>query len=71
MSALAASLLERIKSRRARTGVVGSKYVGLPLAVELAKAGFHDRDRSRRTQDPGDCRRPSPFRTFRRPMLHR
>ena len=41
MSALAASLLERIKSRRARTGVVGLGYVGLPLAVELAKAGFH------------------------------
>ena len=41
MSALATSLLERIKSRRARTGVVGLGYVGLPLAVELAKAGFH------------------------------
>ena len=37
----AASLLERIESRRARTGVVGLGYVGLPLAVELAKAGFH------------------------------
>src|SRR6185503_10092010 len=41
MSVLAASLLERIESRRARTGVVGLGYVGLPLAVELAKAGFH------------------------------
>ena len=41
MSALAASLLEKIESRRARTGVVGLGYVGLPLAVELAKAGFH------------------------------
>ena len=41
MSALAASLLERIHTRRARTGVVGLGYVGLPLAVELAKAGFH------------------------------
>jgi UDP-N-acetyl-D-glucosamine dehydrogenase len=41
MSALAASLLERIQSRRARTGVVGLGYVGLPLAVEFAKAGFH------------------------------
>ena len=41
MSALADSLLERIHSRRARTGVVGLGYVGLPLAVELAKAGFH------------------------------
>ena len=41
MSALAASLLKKIESRRARTGVVGLGYVGLPLAVELAKAGFH------------------------------
>src|SRR5688572_9078429 len=41
MSALGASLLEKIESRRARTGVVGLGYVGLPLAVELAKAGFH------------------------------
>ena len=41
MSVLAQSLLDRIESRRARTGVVGLGYVGLPLAVELAKAGFH------------------------------
>jgi len=41
MSALGAALLEKIESRRARTGVVGLGYVGLPLAVELAKAGFH------------------------------
>jgi UDP-N-acetyl-D-glucosamine dehydrogenase len=41
MSALAASLLEKIQTRRARTGVVGLGYVGLPLAVELGKAGFH------------------------------
>ena len=40
MSALAASLLEKIQTRRARTGVVGLGYVGLPLAVELGKAGF-------------------------------
>src|ERR687898_816306 len=40
MSVLAASLLEKIESRRARAGVVGLGYVGLPLAVELAKAGF-------------------------------
>ena len=41
MSALGAALLDKIESRRARTGVVGLGYVGLPLAVELAKAGFH------------------------------
>ena len=41
MSALAATLLEKIQNRTARTGVVGLGYVGLPLAVELGKAGFH------------------------------
>src|SRR5215217_3631300 len=41
MSSLAAALLEKIETRRARTGVVGLGYVGLPLAVELGKAGFH------------------------------
>jgi UDP-N-acetyl-D-glucosamine dehydrogenase len=41
MSELASALLEKIQSRRARTGVVGLGYVGLPLAVELARAGFH------------------------------
>ena len=41
MSGLAASLLEKIESRRARTGVVGLGYVGLPLAVELARSGYH------------------------------
>ena len=33
-------LTDKIKSRRARVGVVGLGYVGLPLAVEYAKAGF-------------------------------
>jgi UDP-N-acetyl-D-glucosamine dehydrogenase len=41
MSALAETLRDKIRSRRARTGVVGLGYVGLPLAVELGKAGFH------------------------------
>jgi len=40
MSPVASSLLERITSRRARAGVIGLGYVGLPLAVELARAGF-------------------------------
>jgi len=37
----AASILEeKIVSRSARVGIVGLGYVGLPLAVEFAKAGF-------------------------------
>ena len=36
----AESLAEKIKSRTARVGIVGLGYVGLPLAVEFAKAGF-------------------------------
>src|SRR6476646_8862284 len=40
MSLLVSSLLEKINTRRARTGVVGLGYVGLPLAVALAKSGF-------------------------------
>src|SRR6202162_857424 len=34
------ALADRIRSRSARVGVVGLGYVGLPLAVEFAKAGF-------------------------------
>ena len=34
-------LLKRIKSREARVGIIGLGYVGLPLAVEFAKAGLH------------------------------
>jgi len=34
------ALLERIKFRQARIAVIGLGYVGLPLAVEKAKAGF-------------------------------
>ncbi len=34
------TLLEKIKGRQARVGVLGLGYVGLPLAVEKAKAGF-------------------------------
>ncbi len=39
-SATAAVLEEKIRTRRARVGIVGLGYVGLPLAVEFAKAGF-------------------------------
>src|SRR5947208_3224383 len=34
------SLYERIQNRSARVGVIGLGYVGLPLAVEFARAGF-------------------------------
>ena len=34
------SLRDRIANRSARVGVVGLGYVGLPLAVEFARAGF-------------------------------
>ena len=36
----AARLLERIRSTEARIGIIGLGYVGLPLAVEFARAGF-------------------------------
>src|SRR6185295_9296833 len=39
-SSTAKNLLESIRSRRARCGVIGLGYVGLPLAVEFARAGF-------------------------------
>jgi UDP-N-acetyl-D-glucosamine dehydrogenase len=34
------SLREKIASRKARVGVLGLGYVGLPLGVEFARAGF-------------------------------
>ncbi len=34
------SLLEKIKQHKARVVVIGAGYVGLPLSVEVAKAGF-------------------------------
>lgn len=39
-AAIAEKLRERILRRTARVGVVGLGYVGLPLAVEFAHAGF-------------------------------
>ncbi len=41
MSSISHELRQRIDARTARAGVVGLGYVGLPLAVELARAGFH------------------------------
>jgi UDP-N-acetyl-D-glucosamine dehydrogenase len=37
---MTSSLLQRIESREAQIGVIGLGYVGLPLAVEFARAGF-------------------------------
>jgi UDP-N-acetyl-D-glucosamine dehydrogenase len=39
-SAAASSLLDSIRARRARAGVIGLGYVGLPLAVEFARSGY-------------------------------
>lgn len=40
MSNMKNALLEKIKEKQITVGVVGLGYVGLPLAVEKAKAGF-------------------------------
>jgi len=37
---LARDLKRKIRTRTAKTGIIGLGYVGLPLAVEMAKAGF-------------------------------
>ncbi len=34
-------LINKLKNKEARLGVLGLGYVGLPLAVSFAKAGFH------------------------------
>jgi UDP-N-acetyl-D-glucosamine dehydrogenase len=34
------ALIDRLRERRARIGIIGLGYVGLPLAVEFARAGF-------------------------------
>src|ERR1700749_3007309 len=41
IAAAAEILAEKIRSKTARVGVVGLGYVGLPLAVEYAEAGYH------------------------------
>lgn len=35
------ALIEKIQNKTAHVGIVGLGYVGLPLAVEFGKAGFH------------------------------
>ena len=38
---MAQELRDKIRERSAKVGVVGLGYVGLPLAMEMAQAGFH------------------------------
>ena len=40
VASLAAALEQKLHSRTARVGVIGLGYVGLPLVVELSRAGF-------------------------------
>ena len=40
MSLASQPLIERIRNKEARIGIIGLGYVGLPLAVEFARAGF-------------------------------
>src|SRR5919205_2608523 len=35
------TLIEALKEKKARVGILGLGYVGLPLAVVFAEAGFH------------------------------
>ncbi|MBI4684813.1 MAG: nucleotide sugar dehydrogenase [Nitrospirae bacterium] len=35
------NLIEKIKARQARIGIIGLGYVGLPLVIEFCRAGFH------------------------------
>lgn len=39
LAVVASTLLDKIRSREVRVGIIGLGYVGLPLAVEFAKAG--------------------------------
>ena len=40
INALYETLMKKIERRHARVGVIGLGYVGLPLAIEFARAGF-------------------------------
>ena len=39
-SASRADIFERVRTKQAKIGIIGLGYVGLPLAVEFARAGF-------------------------------
>ena len=66
-------LLKRIENKQARLGVIGLGYVGLPLAIEFARAGFHvvgyDVDKAKVAElNAGSSYIPDvPPRTSRRP----
>jgi UDP-N-acetyl-D-glucosamine dehydrogenase len=51
LQSIGQELERKIRNHTARVGVIGLGYVGLPLAVEMAQAGFHvtgiDLDRSK------------------------
>ena len=55
------ALIDRLRGRSARVGVIGLGYVGLPLAVAFAKAGFAtvgfdvDADKVRRISSGDSC----------------
>jgi UDP-N-acetyl-D-glucosamine dehydrogenase len=40
VTSVASELHDKIRTKKARVGILGLGYVGLPLAVEFAKAGF-------------------------------
>ncbi len=57
---LSAALTDKIQNKEARVGIIGLGYVGLPLAVEFAQAGYHvvgiDTDSSKvDALNKGDC----------------
>jgi UDP-N-acetyl-D-glucosamine dehydrogenase len=41
MATIKETLIKRLKNKEARIGILGLGYVGLPLAVVFAEAGFH------------------------------
>ena len=67
-------LIDRLRSRQARLGVIGLGYVGLPLAVEFARAGFDvtgiDLD-ARKVADLNRGESLHPGRLVRRPQRGR